>query len=130
MSVFRLLIGAAALICSIAAFAEETVPQPPGPDVPAECAKVFGAWVGDWNYIGRLWLRVVRVGPSCTVQYSYVDTSAPQKTFHLGAIENGTLSIPCGSGTCVFELHGDDLWASYSDTQARTNNAVFIREKP
>ena len=114
------------------ASAQQVTPAPPGPDVPAVCAKFFGSWVGDWSYIGRQWLRVVKVGASCTVQYSYLGSDAEPKSsqYYLSSIENGMLSMKCGSSTCTFKANGDELYAAYSDPQGRANNAVFARYKP
>lgn len=132
MKIVKSLFVAILFFASAAVHAQQTVvPEAPGPDVPAACAKFFGSWVGDWNYVGRQWLRVVKVGASCTVQYSYLGTKAEPKPnqYYLSSIENGVLAIRCGrGGTCSFKVHGDDLWARYSDTDNKTNNAVFVKE--
>ncbi len=133
MKVLKLFVAMLFFFASAVAHAQQAVvPEAPGPDVPAACAKFFGSWVGNWQYIGRQWLRVVRVEKTCAVQYAYLGTDAEPKSnqYYLSTVdENGVLAIRCGrGGTCTFKMHGDDLWARYSDSNNNSNNTVFGRK--
>jgi hypothetical protein len=104
--------------------------QKPGPEVPESCAGFFGSWAGSWN-IGnfgqqRLWVLFIKADCTARVSYRSSTSNGPPKSLSAAKIEGGALALPCGEGgTCVFQLHGDDLWGSYTDTSGGRNNAVF-----
>jgi len=108
------------------------VNQKPGPEVPAPCAAFFGGWGGTWavGNLGEQRLWVLGIQADCTARVSYrVSTSnAPPTSFPAAKIEEGTLTLRCGSGgTCVFRLRGNEIWASYTNPGGGQNNGVFQR---
>jgi hypothetical protein len=104
-------------------------------DVPAECARFHGQWVGTWSAgnFGEMFLRVAEVksaGDKCVVRYSYSSAKSPVPAKMTAEVRNGTVAFGCGmNGTCVFERHGDDLWASYTNPSGGINNAAFRKVK-
>ena len=105
----------------------------PSPDVPESCARFFGGWAGKWSVDQgpqRLW--VLGIKTDCTVQYSYRSTTSNAVPDSLLAteIKRGVLTSPCGdSGTCTFEVHGDEVWANYTNPGGGRNNGVFQKIK-
>jgi hypothetical protein len=100
--------------------------KPPA-DVPPSCASFVGGWTGTWRNgdIPQQWLWVVEVNAACTAQYSYAGSRITQ-AFNSAQIKQDVFSIPCGNaGTCHFEQHGNQLWATYSNPSGGTNSAVF-----
>lgn len=99
----------------------------PAADVPASCGSFSGEWTGSWSQggIGQQWLWVAAVDANCMAKYAYLSHSRPPERFRTAEIKNGALSVSCGGGgACIFERHGDSLWARYSGSQG-TNSAVF-----
>lgn len=94
----------------------------PAADVPELCARFIGGWAGDWSF-GKRWLWVTEINARCAAKYSY---SPQTNTFKSAEIKEGALAFPCGSsgGICLFEYHGDELWARYSGPDG-DNTAVF-----
>jgi hypothetical protein len=107
----------------------------PGPDVPESCARFFGGWVGRSRIdvgLSRLW--VLGIKADCMAQVSYRAPSptsdVPYGDVFTAQIAQGTLSLPCGnSGTCVFEVHGVEVWGSYTNPSGGSNSSVFQRIK-
>lgn len=107
----------------------------PGQDVPEACAFFWGGWGGYWSAGGgalRLW--VVSVDADCRVRYSFRRSSSADLpvSFRSAQISDGVLELPCSTGTCSFERHGDVLWSRYSDLHILVNRpggAVFERIK-
>lgn len=92
--------------------------------VPKDCAAFLGGWAGTWPYgnFGQLRLWVTHIDESCVATYTYAGRAGSSK------IQNGTLPVRCGGGTCYFSVSGDSLAASYSaqDSQ-RTSFARIVR---
>ncbi len=104
----------------------------PAADVPAACASLVGQWSGTWSQggIGQNWLWVVAIDANCTAKFAYLSHERPPKGFATAQIKDGALSFVCNSstgGTCVFDRHGEELWARYSNSSGGTNSAVFTR---
>ncbi len=105
----------------------------PGQDVPEACAFFWGGWAGNWSAGGgalRLW--VVSVDADCRVRYSFRRSNSADlpARFRSEQIRDGVLELPCSTGTCSFERHGDVLWSRYSDLHVLVNRpggAVFER---
>ena len=96
----------------------------PAADVPPQCAAYSGRWTGTWGYgTGQTWLSVVGVDANCVAKFAYLSHSRSPTGFATAEIKNGDLSIPCGSGTCTFEIHGDEIWGRYSGPEG-TNSVV------
>jgi hypothetical protein len=105
----------------------------PGPDVPESCARFFGGWTGRWQYDEgpqRLW--VLGVKADCTAQYSHRNTSSDAVPGSLlpTEIKGGTLTSPCGAGTCTFTTDGDTVFAIFDGHYSgRPNRGVFQKIK-
>lgn len=99
--------------------------EKPAADVPAQCASFSGKWVGTWTLGSQDTLWVVAVDANCQAKFAYGSTSK----FASASITNGTLSfgapLCARDGTCSFELHGNELWAKYSNPAGGWGNAVF-----
>ena len=99
--------------------------------VPENCAAFAGVWVGKWDYgnYGEMRLHVSEVGANCISSGSYGASDSPKPWPFEGAeISGDKLSWLCSKargGTCVFEYHGDTLWAKYHDSSGGRNNGVF-----
>ena len=92
----------------------------------AVCKAFVSRWSGDWPYVGRMWLDVMKVGSDCSAQYSYQSDSGVPTRSSTAQIVGDTLAFPCnrGKGTCSFTLHGDRLWANYKG-EPGPNHTVF-----
>jgi hypothetical protein len=102
----------------------------PGADVPAGCAAFFGVWSGTWSQgnFGAQWLRVAGVDSGCVARYSYRGSNTVPGSYEVKEIKDEKLSFVCNpstGGTCIFSLHGDELWGSYSNPSGGTNSGVF-----
>ncbi len=102
----------------------------PGADVPVGCASFFGVWTGTWSQgnFGEQWLRVAGVDSACVARYSYRDSNVVPRSYEVKEIKDERLSFVCNpstGGTCIFSLHGDELWGSYSNASGGTNSGVF-----
>jgi hypothetical protein len=96
---------------------------PPGPEVPSECANLFGLWAGRWQggaaHLGERFVRINRVTYAdgrciAHVAYSAGRNSAP--TPQTAEIRSGVLGFVCDQqdgGTCQLWRTGDELAASY-----------------
>lgn len=101
--------------------------QKPAADVPASCAAFSGKWTGTWGYnTGQTWLSILGVDANCVAKFTYLSHPRSSTRFETAEIKNGELSIPCGSGTCTFNVHGDEIWGGYSGPEG-TNNVVKKR---
>jgi hypothetical protein len=104
----------------------------PAADVPASCASFSGKWTGTWHKrFGQDWLWVVKIDANCVAKFAYLSHPGSPVRFATVEIKDGALPIVNRSGgTSIFERHGDELWARYSNpslgTQpGATNGAVF-----
>ena len=99
--------------------------------VPANCVAFVGVWVGKWDYgnYGEMRLHAKEVGMNCVASGSYGENNSTNPWPFEGAeIKGDKLSWLCNprrSGTCIFEYHGDTLWARYHDPSGGRNNGVF-----
>ena len=96
---------------------------PPGPDVPGECANLFGLWAGRWHggaaHLGERYVRINRVTYAdgrCTAHVAYMEGKNAAPTPSAAEIRSGVMSYVCDKegGTCQFWRTGDDLAASYT----------------
>ncbi|MFO1264139.1 MAG: hypothetical protein U1E84_12510 [Rhodoferax sp.] len=99
----------------------------PGPNVPSACAAFSGEWFGTWSVAntGTGTLRVYEVSEKCVAKF----ISSGNIRLEV-EIKDGSLTFLCNrstQGTCIFTVHGDDLWASYSNISGGRNNAVYKR---
>ena len=95
-------------------------------NVPKECAAFLGGWAGTWpnGNFGQLRLWVTSVNSSCEATYNYNGRGDS------GLISKGTLSVPCGGGTCYFSNPTDGIDASYSQSSfQRTRFGKIVGQK-
>jgi len=94
-----------------------------------ECMKFDGNWHGVWKPpTGEQWLYVKVAKSNCNAAYARTSSEGATKHFMLAKIVGGEMTLPCGSqGSCVFTVHGDDMWARYTGPYG--NQAVFSRIK-
>lgn len=106
--------------------------------VPEKCAAFFGIWRGSWSAgsFGEQTLKirkVVQTGGSCVAMFTYGDTTSDPKNFSQVIINNqDSISFLCNrstGGTCTFTVHGDQLWANYSNPGGGTNSGVFKKQQ-
>jgi len=109
---------------------------PPSADTPADCAALFGQWVGVWGQgsIAEMFLRVAEIKVAdgkCVARYSYSTSKSPVPARSTAEVSAGTLKFVCNQstgGTCYFNGKGDGtLAASYSNPAGGVNAAVFKR---
>ena len=94
----------------------------PGPDVPAECASMYGGWTGSWNVgEGQQWLWIAKIDSKCVAKYQF-GRAGYRGPFRSGEIKNGVLRTSgAENGSISWERHADDLWASYLGPQGVSN---------
>ncbi len=103
----------------------------PSADIPAQCSAFLGVWTGKWDYgnYGEMRLEVNEVDTNCIAKGSYGPSDSQKPWPFEGAeISGDKLSWLCNKargGTCVFEYHGDTIWAKYHDPSGGRNNGVF-----
>lgn len=102
---------------------------------PASCAAFIGAWVGRWEYgdYGDMRLQVLEVDANCVAKGAYGGNNGkawPYDGVEIKADKMEWLCNKARAGTCVFEHHGDTLWARYHDTSGGRNNGVFKKVAP
>ena len=91
----------------------------------SSCAPFDGKYGGDWGYVGQRWLSVKEVGAKCVASHS-TSREVEEAKLRPTKIEKDVLIIPCGTGECFFELHGEKLWARYAGPDG-TGQAVFSK---
>ena len=92
----------------------------------SSCSPFGGKWTGDWGrYVGQRWLSVKEVGAKCVASHS-TSREMEEAKLRPTKIEKDVLTIPCGTGECFFELHGEKLWARYAGPDG-TGQAVFSK---
>ena len=100
-----------------------TAMTPPGPEVPSQCAALYGLWAGRWQggaaSLGERYMRINRITYAdgrCTAHFAYLTSKTAAPTPQTAEIRSGQLSFICDrdqGGTCQFWRTGDDLGASY-----------------
>ncbi len=103
---------------------------PPGPDVPASCASMFGGWAGNWGiHGGQQWLWIVSIDATCMAKYQ-IGRSGYRGPYDTAQIKNGVLTTAgAEGGTISWERQGDDLRAFYRGS-AGTTTAVHKKIQP
>lgn len=95
----------------------------PAADVPLQCAAFSGRWTGtwraDWGNGDTDWLSVIEVNAKCVARLALRSDPRPPTRLTTSEIRNGELSIPCDKGTCAFQVHGDEIWGSYSGSNGK-----------
>lgn len=96
----------------------------PADDVPKACAAFAGRWTGHWPGYGQTWLWVTEVSASCVAKCMNWNNAGFPSMFQTCDIRNGVLERLKPDGVERYEIHGDEVWATY-DMGSSRNNTVF-----
>lgn len=123
-------VGASFAQTKLAADASDAGKSDEAANIPANCAAFLGAWVGRWEYgnYGEMRLQVLEVDTNCVAKGAYGGNTGKAWPYEGAEIKADKMSWLCSkarTGTCVFENHGDTLWANYHDPSGGKNNGVF-----
>lgn len=114
------------------AFAQTKLAADSSDAVNDNCSAFLGVWVGRWEHgdYRLMRLQVLEVSANCLAKGAYGADLGEAIPYEGAEIKDGKMYWLCNktnAGVCVFESHGDTLWASYRDTQGYMSNGVFKR---